>query len=73
MVYELKPCPFCGGELNIEYGKLNSYCVHPENDCILSHVKTTCGGYGRYNMILFNAKDDTAIRNWNRRVDTNAN
>ena len=54
---ELKPCPFCGGEVEIEFANsdYNSPGIH-------------CGGCGAY--IVFDyASEKITIKNWNKRID----
>ena len=64
MTEELKPCPFCGCEVEIVtgiyglYGIPNSYkIIHPKNDCIME-------GFESY----FTDNKEYLIEDWNRRV-----
>lgn len=54
---ELKPCPFCGGEL-IRNETDNSW-EHPTNECILATIDTTFG-----TAIVFSGD----VEAWNRRA-----
>lgn len=59
---ELKPCPFCGGKAEIQYGACdyNVYQVvcHNEQDC--------CNA-----MNGWSDTPEEAAEQWNRRADTN--
>jgi hypothetical protein len=57
---ELKPCPFCGGELERHGGKKLGYYyyAHPTNDCILANLDEAIGV-----AIIF----ENEIEAWNRR------
>ena len=58
---ELKPCPFCGCELEIHRNKrLGDYYTHPENDCILANIDDATG----VAVIL-----GSEIEKWNRRAE----
>lgn len=58
---DLKPCPFCGRELN-QYGnkRLGYYYAHIENDCILAEIDDATG----VAIIL-----ESEIEMWNRRAE----
>lgn len=51
---ELKPCPFCGEELQI-LGE-NHYYAHTINGCVLQHL-------------CFEVNDKKAIKAWNTRKE----
>ena len=53
---ELKPCPFCGGEANVEEAYMNIFVV-------------ACSGCSVITAIYNNA--EKAIEAWNRRVEQN--
>lgn len=50
---ELKPCPFCGGQLQTLGEK--HYYAHPTNGCILQHL-------------CFEVDNKESIEAWNRRA-----
>lgn len=54
---ELKPCPFCGGEVTFHdmIGDLGTYIRCKNEDCILNEIQ------------LFNVMEDEAIIMWNNR------
>lgn len=54
---KLKPCPFCGGGLEVdEFGIWN----HPSNDCLLATAYD-----GEIPLLVFGSRE---IERWNRRV-----
>ena len=56
---ELKPCPFCGCEVEIRIGVYTAYYLaHPETDCMLC-------GFASY----FTKDKNELINDWNRRVE----
>ena len=57
---ELKPCPFCGG--NLEYQSVMNYWLHPDNECILARVDSEWGAIGVPNLPEY-------VNGWNRRAD----
>ena len=59
---ELKPCPFCGGELKRHGNKrLGYYYSHPDNDCLLAEIDDANG----VAIIL-----ECDIEKWNRRCES---
>jgi hypothetical protein len=57
----LKPCPFCGGELEQRGNRrLGYYYAHPSNDCILANIDDASGV-----AIIF----ESEIEAWNRRAE----
>ena len=61
---ELKPCPFCGCEVEIVigiyglHGIPNRYnIIHPENDCIMERFES-----------YYTDNKEYLIEDWNRRV-----
>lgn len=59
MEYELKPCPFCGGEAKV----VDQFYVSARY-VICEH----CGATSSWCLT-----NEQAVKSWNRRVDTNAN
>jgi hypothetical protein len=55
----LKPCPFCGAEMEFKSSWSDGWADHPANDCVLA---TTDGGFP-----LSLAEDEFPA--WNRRAD----
>lgn len=60
MENELKPCPFCGCELEQHGDKLGKWWTHPINDCILSCIDDVDG---------FVTIMDYEVEKWNRRCN----
>lgn len=60
MMRDLKPCPFCGGEVKLETGWADAVSVFYSFDC------DNCGMYCSFNDC---APKEDAIEAWNRRVD----
>ena len=54
---KLKPCPFCGGELEVD--RFNIW-THPSNDCLLATVDE-----GVFPLMISGSREIDA---WNRRV-----
>jgi len=50
---EVKPCPFCGAEIDLEDDHHGAYYVHPDNNCLLD----------RYSLL-----DVERVKLWNKRV-----
>ena len=61
---ELKPCPFCGGEVRIREYKNVEFLVY-KSDCFL----VQCDGCGCGTS--YELTEQSAIAAWNRRVPTN--
>jgi hypothetical protein len=57
----LKPCPFCGE--NLETNQEKGLYIHPKNGCILSFIDT------EYEEIFFYMDDKKSIEEWNRRAE----
>jgi hypothetical protein len=56
---ELKPCPFCGG--NLEYKPAMDYWCHPDNECILACIDSEWGTIGVPNLPEY-------VNAWNSRT-----
>jgi len=57
---ELKPCPFCGGDVELRDktdGRDETYVIYC-NKCHMNFEKFVWGGYGK----------STVMKEWNRRV-----
>ena len=57
---ELKPCPFCGGDVELRDemdGRDETYVIHC-NKCHMNFEKFVWRGYG----------ESTVMKEWNRRV-----
>lgn len=62
---ELKPCPFCGGEMEKHGAKRRGYYyAHPDNDCLLANIDAVTG----VAIIL-----ESEIEKWNRRIENENN
>lgn len=61
--YKLKPCPFCGCELELRHYSLHSQYEHPENDCVLANADS------EYVPLWIDCEDKKGIEAWNRRAD----
>ena len=58
---ELKPCPFCGSELEQMGNKrLGYFYAHPSNECLLADIDDSTG----FVVIL-----ESEIEKWNRRAE----
>lgn len=53
----LKPCPFCGGTLEVDRFRL---WTHPDNDCLLATIDE-----GTFPLML----NEKELVKWNRRAD----
>jgi hypothetical protein len=54
MTKELKPCPFCGTDIEFD----GAYIIHPDGDCILAEYEfTDC-----------TQTEDQFVAAWNRRA-----
>lgn len=63
---ELKPCPFCGGEAELSCGFYNAvdYATVMCTDC----GAKICFDSDHDPELTFDAMEEAAIRDWNRRV-----
>lgn len=73
---ELKPCPFCGGEAFLKYGKSTTFGTFEAlvfcKNCSASVVGVSSINFSTYRFEEKNGYDiaqKQAVKAWNRRVD----
>ena len=69
MMAELKPCPFCGGEARMKYGKYNLLGAYGTEETARKWAGVWCVKCGIEQPIRKYVTKEQAIEAWNRRAE----
>ena len=66
---ELKPCPFCGGQARMKYGKYNLLGAYGTEETERKWARVYCIKCGISQPIRINPTKEQAIEYWNMRCE----